>query len=211
MRPLSWMEATTLREKDGTQRKIPTYPQHLLCDEKGDYPAMLNDREQAVLKQEMQCEGFRFWYRNPNRSSQDSLGIAYREGEDINIMHPDFLSFAESPDGSIAVDIIDPHGHHLADALPKLQGLACYAQTHGQHYRRIEAIAEVRGKLRVLDMTRSAVRQAVMEAASAKKKSICRRDGGGLWLNLSGRSTAFVTGRVKGSPSPLKWPAGSWR
>jgi len=50
MRPLSWMEATTIREKDGTQRKLPTYPQHLLCDEAGDYPAMLNEWEQAVLR-----------------------------------------------------------------------------------------------------------------------------------------------------------------
>jgi len=66
------------------------------------------------------------------------------------------------------VDIIDPHGTHLADALPKLQGLARYAQTHGQHYRRIEAIAEVRGKLRVLDMTRAEVRQVVADVANAK-------------------------------------------
>jgi len=129
---------------------------------------VLNAWEQAVLKQEMQREGFRFWYRNPNRPSQDSLGIAYGQGEDINILHPDFLFFAELPDGSIAVDIVDPHGIHLADALPKLQGLARYAETHGQHYRRIEAIAEIRGKPRVLDLTRSAVRQAVMDAASAK-------------------------------------------
>jgi len=162
------MEATTIREKDGTQRKLPTWPQHLLCDEAGDYPAMLNEWEQAVLKQEMQREGFRFWYRNPNRPSQDSLSIAYGEGEDINIMHPDFLFFVESPEGSIVVDISDPHGWHLADALPKLQGLARYEQTHRQHYRRIEAIAEVRGKLRVLNMTRAEVRQAVADATNAK-------------------------------------------
>jgi len=66
---------------------------------------MLNEWEQALLKQEMQREDFRFWYRNPNRPSQDSLGIAYGEGVDINIMHPDFLFFAQSPDGSIAVDM----------------------------------------------------------------------------------------------------------
>jgi len=134
MRPLSWMEATTIREKDGAQRKISTYPHHLLCDEAGNYPVMLNDWEQAVLKQEMQRDGFQFWYRNPNRPSQDSLGIAYGEAADINIMHPDFLFFSESQNGEIAVDIVDPHGHHLADALPKLQGLARCADTHGQYY-----------------------------------------------------------------------------
>ena len=65
-------------------------------------------------------------------------------------------------------DIIDPHGFHLADALPKLQGLARYAETHSRVYRRIEAVAEVDGKLRVLDLTDADVRQAVMEAASAE-------------------------------------------
>jgi hypothetical protein len=52
--------------------------------------------------------------------------------------------------------------------LPKLQGLARYAEVHSQSYRRIEAVAEAGGKLRVLDLTRAEVRQAVMEASSAK-------------------------------------------
>ncbi len=66
------------------------------------------------------------------------------------------------------MDIIDPHGFHLADALPKLHGLARYAETHSQFYRRVEAVAETGGKLRVLDLTRADVRQAVMEATSAE-------------------------------------------
>jgi hypothetical protein len=52
--------------------------------------------------------------------------------------------------------------------LPKLQGLARYAETHSQHYGRIEAIAEAGGKLRVLDLTCAHVRQAVMEGTSAE-------------------------------------------
>lgn len=63
---------------------------------------------------------------------------------------------------------IDPHGFHLADALPKLQGVARYAESHSQIYRRIEAIAEVGGKLRLLNLTRADVRQAVMDATSAQ-------------------------------------------
>ena len=78
-------------------------------------------------------------------------------------MRPDFLFFAEH-DGAIVADIIDPHGVHLADALPKLQGLAVYAETHKQTYRRIVAVAEVGGKLRMLDMTRAEVRAAVAAA-----------------------------------------------
>lgn len=167
-RPVSGMEATAVREKDGRETKLPTYPHHLLCDEQGLYPVELNDWEKAVLKAEMQHDGFKFWYRNPNRPTQDSLGIAYVDGDETKIMRPDFLFFVELPDGSVAVDIVDPHSVHLVDALPKLQGLARYAETHLVSYRRIEAVAETGGKLRLLDLTRADVRQAVLEASSAK-------------------------------------------
>jgi hypothetical protein len=115
----------------------------------------------------MKREGFQFWYRNPNRPSQDSLGIAYSDGDEMKIVRPDFVFFAEQ-DGEIVADIIDPHGSQFADALPKLKGLACYAETHAQTYRRIEAVARPGDKLRRLDMTRADVRQAVMEATSAE-------------------------------------------
>ncbi len=66
------------------------------------------------------------------------------------------------------MDIVDPHSIHLADAIPKMQGLARYAETHPEIFRRVEAIAEVGGKLRILDLTRADVRQMVMEATSAE-------------------------------------------
>jgi len=167
-RPLSRMEATAVREKDGVEKKLPAYPQHLLCDEQGMYPAELNDWEQAVLKAERKRDGFRFWYRNPDRPTQDSLGIAYVDGDDTRIVRPDFLFFAETSDGAVAVDIVDPHSIHLADALPKLLGLARYAEAHPRDYRRIAAVAETGGRLRVLDLTRVEVRQAIASASSAK-------------------------------------------
>jgi hypothetical protein len=112
----------------------------------------------------MQRGGFKFWYRNPDRPSQDSLGVAYVEGDETSIVRPDFLFFCESADGSVVVDIVDPHGTHLADALPKLRGLARYAETHPGVYRRIESVAEAGGRLRVLDLTREDVRKAIAAA-----------------------------------------------
>ena len=112
----------------------------------------------------MQRKGFKFWYRNPNRPSQDSLGVSYVEGDETSIVRPDFLFFSESADGSVVVDIVDPHGTHLADALPKLRGLARYAETHPGVYRRIECVAKAGGKLRVLDLTREDVRKAITVA-----------------------------------------------
>jgi hypothetical protein len=166
--PVSWMEATAVREKDGSERKIPSYPSHMLCDTDGQYPAELTAWEESVLSTEMRRDGFRFWYRNPDRPTQDSLGIAYRDGDDTKMLRPDFLFFVQLPNGEIGVDIVDPHGFHLADALPKLQGLARYAESHPRDFRRIEAVAETGGKLRSLDLTSADVRSAIASAASAK-------------------------------------------
>ena len=104
---------------------------------------------------------------NPDRPSQDSLGIAYTDADATKIVRPDFIFFAEQ-DGKIVADIVDPHGSYLAEAIPKLQGLARYAEMHPGVFRRVEVIAEAGGKLRVLDLTRADVRQAAMEATSAE-------------------------------------------
>lgn len=176
-RPVSRFEPTKVREKGGAETDIPAYKQHLLCDERGLYPVELGDWEKAVLDVEMHRAGFKFWYRNPDRPSQDSLGIAYSDSYDTKIVRPDFIFFAEQ-DGNVVVDIVDPHGFHLADALPKLQGLAHYAEAHSHVFRRIEAVVELNGKLRVLDLTRTQVRQAVMAASNAEAlyKSVAAGD-----------------------------------
>ncbi|WP_417475015.1 type III restriction endonuclease subunit R [Luteimonas mephitis] len=164
VRPELWIEATAVREAGGEPKPLPTYESHLLCDEHGLYPQdFKSDWEKTVLRTEAQRDGFRFWYRNPGRPSQDSLGIAYRLDGDTQIMRPDFVFFAEV-DGGIVADIVDPHGLQYADALAKLQGLAIYAAEHADTYRRIESVAEVKGKLRVLDLTSDAVRRAVADA-----------------------------------------------
>ena len=72
-------------------------------------------------------------------------------------------------DGSVAADIVDPHGLEFGDALPKLKGLATYAEAHPGVYRRIEVFAEVGGKARVMSLTKFAARAAVMAAATAKE------------------------------------------
>mgnify|MGYP000223948108 CR=1 FL=1 len=167
-RPVSRWEATAAREKDGSEAKLPTYENHVLCDSEGAYPAELNEWERAVLRAEMKRDGFRFWYRNPGRPTQDSLGVAYVDGDDTKILRPDFLFFAEDSNGKTVADIVDPHSVDWADALAKLRGLARYAATHADVFRRVEAVAEVKGKLRVLDLTRADVRKAIEDAAGAR-------------------------------------------
>ncbi len=60
----------------------------------------------------------------------------------------------------MVADIVAPHGPYFADALPKLKGLAQYAETHGNCYRRIESVAEFKSKLRLLNLKREEVRKA---------------------------------------------------
>lgn len=168
VKPNSWMVATTVLE-DKVEEPLPKYKAHLMCDEKDKlFPCDINTWEITILEVEMKREGMIAWYRNPGNASQESLGISYTEDKSYKIVRPDFIFFFENKDKSIAVDIIDPHGYHLSDSLPKLVGLAKYAKTHKAIYRRIEAVAEINGKLKVLDLTDEKVRSAVNEAKSAK-------------------------------------------
>ena len=160
-------EPTTARVND-VETTLPIFKNHLLCDAQGNYPAELKSSwEEKVVEAESKREGFGFWYRNPQQPGQSSLGIAYLSGEQYGIVRPDFIFFATQVDGTVVADIVDPHGLHLADALPKLRGLALYALTHAHAYRRIESVAEAMGKLRVLDLTDEKVRQAIAAAKDA--------------------------------------------
>jgi type III restriction enzyme len=134
------------------------------------FPASFNSSwENKVLLAELEREGNIAWYRNPARASQDSLGVTYEEeGGETKIVRPDFIFFARLPDSSIVADIVDPHGYHLADALPKLQGLARYAETNAEHFRRIEAVTAIGNGYKVLDISEPAVRAAIHDATNAK-------------------------------------------
>lgn len=167
-KPESRYEATKAQEKDQSI-VFRKWERHLLCDTEGKYPfdTKGSDWERQVLETEIKRKGFQFWYRNPQQPGQSSLGIAYVEDEQYKIVRPDFVFFAEQ-DGQVVVDLVDPHGLHLADALPKLKGLARYAREHVGRYRRMASVAEAGGKLRALDLTNADVLQAIEESTSAK-------------------------------------------
>ena len=168
IRPASWVVPTTVREANGTEKLLPAYQYHLMCADNGEFPVELNEWEREVLSTEMKRSGFVGWYRNPSRSSQDSLGVAYADGSQVRIVRPDFLIFSKKTDGSVVVDIVDPHGTQFSDAIPKLKGLAAYAEGYAKDVRRVESIAKIGGTLRVLDLTDAKVRSAIAAADDAK-------------------------------------------
>ena len=161
-RPRVRTEAT----EDADGYKVETRPGHLMSDADGNFPVgSLNQWEIGVLDKEMGRSGFQAWYRNPSRPSGDALAIAYKNAQgQWRRMCPDFVFFHGDSE-SVSISIVDPHGHHLADALPKLRGLAKFAASHGQSFHRIESIAQVNdGRLRVLDLTESNIREAIATA-----------------------------------------------
>ena len=156
----------TEETEDADGHKVPVKSRHLMSDAEGNFPiGTLNTWETSVLESEMKQPGFLAWYRNPSRASADSLAIAYKDGKgNWRRMCPDFIFFNGSDD-DVRVSIVDPHGFHFGDALPKLRGLADYAAQFGDEFHRIEAVAEMTDKrLRVLDIKSPTVRQAISEA-----------------------------------------------
>lgn len=155
--------------RDADDRPLPTREQHLLADEHGVYPvAKLNDWELRVLDTELARSETVAWYRNPSTPAADALQIPYQDSARWKPMQPDFIFFSRNLDGTLAASIVDPHGDHLADALPKLRGLADFAEKYQGAFVRIEAVSEVdRKELRWLDLTVAAVRAAIREASSA--------------------------------------------
>lgn len=167
-RPTSWMQPTTIREANGLETPLPSFERHMLCDEHGMFPEDFNSWEGEVVKSELARTGAVAWYRNPSRASQDSLGIIYEDGGEPKIVRPDFVFFVQQDDGTVVADIVDPHGIQFGDAMPKLKGLAQYAERFGDQYRRIEAVAKIGDKFRVLDLKEAATRASVSTATTIK-------------------------------------------
>ena len=160
----------TEETEDTHGTKLETRTGHLMSDGNGNFPVgSMNQWEIEVLDKEMGRADFQAWYRNPSRPSGDALAIAYQNAQGHWCrMCPDFLFFHGDSE-SIRVSIVDPHGPHLADALPKLRGMAEFAATHGESFHRIESVARMNDNiLRVLDLTDPSIRQAAAEADDAQ-------------------------------------------
>lgn len=162
-RPRSRMEDYKILEDNDQVAFAPLVGKHLMSDEEGMFPmSSLNKWEQKVVNAELGQPGAVGWYRNPPRPAVDALGVAYRDGQgNWRTMHPDFVFFHEVG-GEVRASIVDPHGTHLEDAVTKLRALAEFTQAYGAEFHRIEALAQVGTTMKVLDMTKPAVREAVL-------------------------------------------------
>lgn len=107
---------------------ISLFTSHPQSDPEDEFPiGAMNSWETKVVDAERKHPGFLAWYRNPEKASADSLAVAYKNAKgNWRRACPDFIFFSGT-DEDVKVSIVDPHGFHLGDAIPKLRGLADFA------------------------------------------------------------------------------------
>ncbi len=162
-RPRTRMEDYAVVDEDGQTAAAPLADRHLMSDDHGEFPlSSLNDWEFEVVQSELRRRSSTAWYRNPSHASVDSLAVTYRDPVgNWRSMHPDFIFFNDVG-GKVVPSIVDPHGHHLEDSLIKLQALVRFAADYGAEFHRVEALAKVGGKMRVLDLQEPRVRAGIL-------------------------------------------------
>lgn len=167
-RPRTRMEDYAVIDEDGQIAQAPVMSRHLMSDENGEFPlSSLNTWELGVVQAELARPSCKAWYRNPARAAVDALTITYRDAVgNWRSMHPDFIFFNEIR-GEVRPSIVDPHGHHLEDSLIKLQALVRFASELGSQFHRIEAVVEINGTMRVLDLQDEYVRTAILDTDRA--------------------------------------------
>ncbi|MFI6485576.1 DEAD/DEAH box helicase [Nonomuraea sp. NPDC050663] len=140
-------------EAEGT-----VWERHVLSDANGNYQIKLRDWEEHVLGTELEA-GAIAWYRNPP-SGRHSLQIPYVTAMGISGLAPDFI-FISRIGHKLVAGLIDPHGTHLADSVPKLKGLTVYATKHASRFHRIQSIAKLEGTYWMLNHLDAQVRAAI--------------------------------------------------
>ena len=149
------------------------FAKHLFADGSGDFRPNCQGWESTVLDVELGRGETVAWYRNPT-GGHAGLRVPYANAgaaSGFSPMYPDFVFFTRDVNDQVAAHIVDPHGHHLADAPAKLKGLADYAEKHGDGFGRI--IGVIKGSDDVfyqLNLKNPNVRQAV--AGVSDKASI---------------------------------------
>lgn len=94
------------------------------------------------------------------------MRIPYRLGDDRKVLHPDFIFFEKVGDREMPA-IVDPHGLHLADTMPKLKGIARYVEDFGESFSRYWFVSDYKGQATYLDMKDAETRSVISTASDA--------------------------------------------
>lgn len=160
-------EPTMIQEGDKEKVPIDTFSDHVLAMKNGRYPWQAYKPEKFVLATEQKRNGFLAWYRNPSRGVKEALRIVYERGDRYGHMHPDFVFFFDKA-GAVVPVIVDPHGSQHSDSMPKLVGLARFAEEHAEAFPRIEAVTDMGGGHVYLNLKSAEVREAIRNSDDAE-------------------------------------------
>jgi type III restriction enzyme len=151
----------------GVDRADPAYrayAHHLYVDGTGNFVAVLNSWEHAVVHAEIANESVLGWLRNIERKPW-ALALPYELGGEMRPMYPDFLVVRRDGAG-LVVDILEPHSPALTDSYAKAKGLAQFAAKHAMHFGRIELIRLEGNAIKRLDLIDSETRKRVLAVDS---------------------------------------------
>lgn len=168
--PLTWpSECVVSGEGD-------LYEHHIIQREDGLFPLRLLPFERQVLQVQEGLPGYVGFYRNPSSGNRgnSTMSIPWRDAESHNrTMHPDFLIFKRDGDGKVVLSVLDPHGDHLADAIPKMKAWVSYLEranevsgtgTYGDAFFEVlmPIVTDTKtGEVRCLDLADEVTREAV--------------------------------------------------
>lgn len=137
------------------------YERHLYKDDCGKFHAALNKWETKVVREIIEKDkSVIAWLRILPRKDW-ALCIPYEKHNERHPLYPDIVAFRKTKSG-IIVDLLDPHGTQLDDAVDKAKGLAAYARKHGTNFGRIDLIiVDDKDKLRRLNLNDESARERV--------------------------------------------------
>lgn len=126
----------TLNNDTGLVEALPLHEGHLYAlPESKLFPDTFTGWEKSVLEAEQASSTLLGWYRNPVGGSH-ALSVHYLDSEVSKNLYPDFLFFHDNGENGVAIDLVDPHNHSLADTAPKWSALARYVREHDGDFRR---------------------------------------------------------------------------
>ena len=143
------------------RKASPKWERHIYVDAKGEYGPYkpLNTWERDILAQTLEAEGAIAWFRNPPRKRY-AFCVPYEAKGKYAGLYPDFLVFRRE-NGSVTIDILDPHDVGREDSPAKAAGLAKFVDKHPDAFGRIILAIVSGGEIKTLDLKNEATRAHV--------------------------------------------------
>jgi len=184
--PETIAQKTEILNKDtGLVEELPLYAGHLYAlPESKLFPDIFTSWEESVLKAEQASGTLLGWYRNPLGGSH-ALSVHYLDSEVSKNLYPDFLFFHDNGEDGVAVDLVDPHNHSLADTAPKWAALARYIREHDADFRRAAIVIKDTGgvllAIQLSGQTDDSLERKLAEATSKEAIEQLFREVGGAY------------------------------